>query len=194
MERVREQSTTDFILLAGGTTVAAAARKAARTRHVVITTDQGLPIGLVEARQLSRYTADMRLMELARTLPATALVPGELSVGTAVRAAVIDQLPSSAPGAICVSRGLPVGIWKREDIDVAAFAFGGATRGPAGGGGGAPSDSILPGDIEIPKLSHECWFTEDGERCADYRTFPEPPDEMPACRNPRKLTPHTFVW
>lgn len=193
MQRVEERATVDFVALAGATTAGSAAREAGGARYVVITGASGLPVGLVRTERLLGVASELFLSEVARMHPPVVLVPAELPVGAAAQTPLVDRLPSGLPGVVIVSGDRPVGVWEREDVDVVALEFGGATRG-GGGGGGLPSDWLLWGTIGIPKHARECGFAEDGRLCGDERTFPEKPDEMPECRNPRGLTPHRFVW
>lgn len=190
MQRVEERATVDFVALAGATTARTAAREAGGARYVVITGASGLPVGLVRTERLLGVASELFLSQVARMHPPVVLVPAEFPVGAAARTPLVDRLPSGLPGVVIVSGDRPVGVWERDDVDVVTLEFGGDTRG----GGGLPSDWVLPGTIGIPKQARECGFTEDGRSCGDERTFPEKPDEMPECRNPRGLTQHRFVW
>jgi hypothetical protein len=52
----------------------------------------------------------------------------------------------------------------------------------------------LPGVADIPWISRSCGFTAGGVLCATSMPFLSQPYPMPACRNERHLTAHSFVW
>src|SRR5204863_299557 len=92
-----------------------------------------------------------------------------------------DSRPATGRRTVLVlSKDHLVGVWPAERLAEVMASF--RHRGPA--------DAMLPGRIEIGRIVRQCGYVEQSVACLDIHTFPEKPDHMPWCRNPRDLYPH----
>ncbi len=177
-----------FVAVPAAKTVAAALSDAGGARWIVLTSGDNLPVGLIETVRLSAHTGDTTLEQLAAGLPPLIVVPADMELAEAVRSPAFDELLPGAAGAVVVRDNTIEGVWIDTDLASALSQYSGTIRQMSAG------DADLPGTITIPKVARLCRYVEGKQQCGVAMTFPEKPDQLPACPNPRELKPHTFVW
>jgi hypothetical protein len=191
-----EVASDDISIAPASATVGAAAAAAGDKAWLVVTDVDQQPIGIISGRRLARASGGeqegQQVGELIRH-PAIVL-PSGLSVTESLRAWPFHDLKNDLAdldGVIVVAPdNSPVGVWAGKDLDRRLPLP--VVRGSVG-----YADTGLPGPISnIGRIIRICRFIELPARtaCAAVRSFSAKPVPLPACQNPRPLTPHEFKW
>jgi CBS domain-containing protein len=167
---------------------AAVAEAAGASKIVVVTDSADRPVGLLNRRQLASADEQQQVADLISR--PVVLLPAHLTVAEALRSWPLAEFDALEFAGVVVTDGdRTVGVWGSDQF--AAFI---ATRVRSGA---IPSDTGLGGGIiSIGLLVRDCGFADAtfGKLCAARRTFAAKPNPLPACDNPKTLTPHTFGW
>lgn len=188
------QVAEDNIVIVSDTASAAAASKAtaiAAVSRVVVTDATGQAVGMLHARQLARAGEQQVVGDLINR--PVIVLPQQLTVAEALRTWPFHELAGALAelaGVVVTDDDRPVGVWAGERL----YDYTGPTYR-----GSVPSfvDTSLGGPINsIGRLVRPCAFTDlpSGVRCGARRSFSAKPKPLPACDNPKNLTPHTFDW
>jgi hypothetical protein len=175
----------------GSATVGDAAAAAGEVAWLVVTDVDQQPIGIISGSRLARASDRQQVGELIRH-PAIVL-PANLSVAESLRSWPFHDLKNELAdldGVIVVADdNSPVGVWAGASLD--------RRLPPPLVRGVGYADTGLPGPISnIGRIVRICRFMELPARtaCAAVRSFSTKPVPLPACQNPRPLTPHEFKW
>jgi hypothetical protein len=180
--RLRDRHLAEAGTVPATATVGQAVAEAAGRWLVVLGPDGG-PMGAVHPDRLAGLSPGTTLEAALRTCPPSLTAWADTAVRALVHSWAFDQVePDSA--VIALDPSGVVGVWAGDDLRQAA-ALGLSRMG---------WDAALPGQITIPELLHTCGYTEAASRCPATLSFPEYPDDPPACPNPGGLAPHRFTW
>ena len=153
---------------------------------VGITGEDGSVVGLAAHEHLELSARGARLAEVASSLPPLVTVKADVAAATAVCSPAFRVLRPHHP--VLVEDGdEPIGVWAGENLAEAIVSFGSSR-------GAGLADFGLQGPVDISEIRAVCHYCEAGTDCLAQRAFPEPPDDMPECANPKCLTAHTFEW
>jgi hypothetical protein len=185
---VIDLASTDVTSVSTGLTVGNARSWAGETEWVVVIGRTDEPLGLLRGADLRRANAARPVEEFIQR--PIVVLPAELTLQDAMRSRPIrDQLAggfADIDGVVLTAGSRPIGVWAGESLAEHLFAAGPSR---------SAIDTMLPGTINIGRFTHKCHHIDsDQVPCGAIESFPEPPDTMPRCRNPRGLTPHYFVW
>jgi hypothetical protein len=181
----------DISIASASATAGDAAAAAGDVAWLVVTDVDQQPIGIISGARLARASDRQQVGELIRH-PAIVL-PANLSVAESLRSWPFHDLKNELAdldGVIVVADdNSPVGVWAGAGLD--------RRLPPSAVRGVGYADTGLPGPISnIGRIIRICRFIELPARtaCAAVRSFSTKPVPLPACQNPRPLTPHEFKW
>lgn len=184
-EIVGERALDDVVELAASETVGSALSRLRGAHWVAVVDDQGVPVCVAASDDLERQGWERHLRDLVLTFPPFVVVEDEMPVREAVRSSAFRTMDAESP-VLVRRKGAVAGVWAGDDLAEAMLANVQARR--------FASDTALPGNIGIPQIVRLCGFAHAGRPCLDRRSFPEKPEAMPACHNPKRLPPHAFLW
>lgn len=166
-------------------TVGMARERLPRAAVGLVTVGPGDPAALASAATLDHLPEDASLTDVLSDLAPVVVVPGELNVAQALTQPALRSVDPDAPGVLVTRAGEVCGLWSGASLASALVTFSGSRS----------LDAELPGKItHVPVIVRNCAFDGGVDLCLDRREFAERPDTMPPCANPRRLTPHGFVW
>ena len=181
----------DISVAPASATAGDAAAAAGEKAWLVVTDVDQQPIGIISRSALARASAGQQVGELIRH-PAIEL-PAHLPLAQSLRSWPVHDLENELAdldGVIVVADdNSPVGVWAGASLD--------RRLPPPLVRGVGYADTGLPGPISnIGRIVRICRFMELPARtaCAAVRSFSTKPVPLPACQNPRPLTPHEFKW
>jgi len=195
LQRLGEVVDTSVATVPGSSTVNDALTSAGVVDWVVVTDEVGEPVGLVPGGQLlsahpqwSGAPAEQRVADLVSS--PVAVLPAWLNIAQSLQTWAVQELAAATTaseifdvGIVVVDEGRPVGVLAGAPMAQYLNVW-------------SSIDTQLGGGItSIGRVTHDCHYSEPGvDACKAIRSFSEMPDLMPDCDNPRKLTPHLFLW
>jgi hypothetical protein len=174
---------------------AAAAAPAGGVAWLVVTDVERQPIGSDSGAQRARARAGQQIgLQVGELIRHPAIVlPANLSVAESLRSwpfhDLKNELADLAGVIVVADDNSPLGVWADDSLDQRLPPR--LVRGPG------YADTGLPGPISnIGRIIRVCRFIEVPARtaCSAVRSFSTKPVPLPACQNPRPLTPHEFKW
>jgi hypothetical protein len=153
---------------------------------VGITSEDGSVVGLAADEDLQVPAREVPLAVVARSLPPLVTVAADAAAAVAVCSPAFRVLGPRHP-VLVEDAGEPIGVWAGRNLAEAIVSFGSWRSAGV-------TDASLQGEIGISEIRAVCHHREAGTDCLATRTFPEPPEDMPECENPRCLSEHAFEW
>jgi hypothetical protein len=150
---------------------------------VGITAEDGSIVGLVADEDLRGEGPDTPLAAMAVSLPPLVAVNADAAPADAIGSPAFRSLVPRQP-VLVEEGGAPLGVWAGQDLAEQVVSHG-STR--------FATDVGLNGQINIAVVRLICKYREELRCCLAPRTFPELPDRLPQCENPRHMSAHLFT-